>query len=79
MSGVVAFYAFRQDGTFSFRNITGIDSGARTSSQQTQFAGNYTLRDNALTLFVGGHSEQHMVFPVAGGNLNIDGMVYQKR
>jgi len=74
-----SFYAFRQDGTFTFRNITGIDSTKITSSQQTQSTGTYTLRDNVLTLVKSGSTEQHMVFPVAGGNLNIDGMVYKKR
>jgi hypothetical protein len=74
-----SIYSFKQDGTFTFRNITGIDSAKITSSQQTQSSGTYTLRDNALTLIKSGASEQHMVFPVAGGNLNIDGMVYKKR
>ena len=80
-----SFYSFKQDGTFAFRNITGIDSDSKTrganitSSQQAQSTGTYTLRDNLLTLFKSGSTEQHMVFPVAGGNLNIDGMVYKKR
>lgn len=80
-----SFYSFKQDGTFTFSNVTGIDSNSRTkgsnmtSSQQTQSTGTYTLRDNVLTLITNGSSQQHMVFPVAGSNLNIDGMVYKKR
>ena len=80
-----SLYAFKQDGTFTFRNVTGIDRDSKTkganltSSQQTQSTGTYTLRDNVLTLVKNGSTEQHLVFPVAGGNLNIDGMVYKKR
>jgi hypothetical protein len=80
-----SFYSFKQDGTFTFLTKTGIDSGSKTrgaeitSSQQTQSTGTYTLRDNVLTLTRSGSTEQHLVFPVAGGNLNIDGMVYKKR
>jgi len=59
------FYAFRLDGTFTSVNATGI--------------GTYTVDNNVLTLIRNGASEQHMIFPVAGGSLNIDGMVYQKR
>jgi hypothetical protein len=80
-----SFYTFKQDGTFTFQNITGVDSNSKTrganitSSQQSQSAGTYTLHDNILMLVRNGSSEQHLVFPVSGGNLNIDGMVYKKR
>jgi hypothetical protein len=50
-----------------------------TSSQQTQSTGTYTVGNNVLTLVRNGATEQHMIFPVAGGSLNIDGMVYKKR
>jgi hypothetical protein len=79
------FYTFRPDGTFTFLNVTGIDATSKvqganiTSSQQTQSTGTYTVGNNVLTLVRNGATEQHMIFPVAGGSLNIDGMVYKKR
>jgi hypothetical protein len=79
------FYTFKPDGTFTFLNITGVDresrvKGASTaSSQQSQATGTYAVRDNVLTLVKNGNNEQHLIFPVAGGNLNIDGAVYKKR
>ena len=79
------FYAFKPDGTFTYLNVTGIDATSKvqganiTSSQQTQSAGAYTIHDNVLSLVRNGATEQHMIFPVAGGNLNIDGTVYKKR
>ena len=79
------FYSFRPDGTFTFLNVAGIDATSKvqganiTSSQQTQSTGTYTVSNNVLTLVRNGATEQHMIFPVAGGSLNIDGMVYRKR
>jgi hypothetical protein len=72
------FYSFRPDGTFSFLNVTGIDATS-TSSQQAQSTGTYAISNNVLTLVRNGATEHHMIFPVAGGSLNIDGMVYRKR
>jgi hypothetical protein len=40
--------------------------------------GTYAIKDYVLTLVRNGKSERHMIFPVAGDNLNIDGMVYTK-
>ena len=80
-----AFYTFSPDGTFTFINVTGVDATSRvpganiTSSQQTRSTGTYTVRDNVLTLVRNGATEEHMIFPVAGGSLNVDGMVYRKR
>jgi hypothetical protein len=80
-----SFYTFRTDGTFTFLNVTGTDATAKVqganiaSSQKTQSTGTYTLGSNVLTLVRNGATEQHMIFPVAGGSLNIDGMVYRKR
>ena len=71
------FYTFKPDGTYKFTGITGVDSGNGGSSQQTQYAGAYTVRDYTLTLSGGGKNEQHTIFPAPGGNLNIDGMVYK--
>jgi hypothetical protein len=71
-----SFYTFRRDGTFTFLNVPGANI---TSSQQTQSNGTYTVGNNVLTLVRNGATEQHMIFPVAGGSLNIDGMVYRKR
>lgn len=80
-----SFYTFKPDGTFTFRNVTGLETvsrvrGASTNtSQQVQASGTYTIHDNVLTLVKnGGPAEQHMIFPVAGDNLNIDGQVYKK-
>ena len=50
-----------------------------TGAEETQGNGTYAVRDNVLTLVKNGKSEQHMIFPVAGDNLNIDGMVYKKQ
>ena len=80
-----AFYAFKPDGTFTFLSIAGVDiqsrvKGASTaSSQQAQSSGTYTIRDYVLTLVKDGKTEQHMIFPAPGDNLNIDGAVYKKR
>jgi hypothetical protein len=79
------FYTFKPDGTFTMLSIVGVDAESRvkgasvTSSQQAQKAGTYSLHDNVLELTGNGGSEQHMIFPVAGGNLNIDGVVYKKQ
>jgi hypothetical protein len=80
-----SFYTFKPDGTFTFRAVVGIDTESRvkganvTSSSDSQSNGTYTVHDNVLALVRNGKSEQHMIFPVAGGNLNIDGMVYTKQ
>jgi hypothetical protein len=79
------FYTFKPDGTFALKNLTGIDAESRvkganvTSSLESQFAGTYSVHDNILMLVKNGKSEQHMIFPVAGDNLNIDGVVYIKQ
>jgi len=81
---VPTFYTFKPDGTFTFLSIAGIDAtssvkGASVaSSQQSQSSGTYSIHDNVLVLVKNGASETHMIFPVAGGNLNIDGVVYKK-
>jgi hypothetical protein len=72
------FLSFKADGTFSERNITGVESHNVNSAQSTQGGGTYTISDNVLMLVRNGKSERHMIFPVAGGNLNIDGQVYHK-
>jgi hypothetical protein len=82
---VPAFISFRPDGTFSRRVIAGIDTqsdikGANTSSSHEYLSsGTYWLRDYALVLAGTGKSERHTIFPVAGGNLDIDGRVYTKQ
>jgi hypothetical protein len=72
------FLSFRADGTFSERNVTGVESHNVNSAQTTQGGGTYTISDNVLILVRNGKSERHMIFPVAGGSLNIDGLVYKK-
>jgi hypothetical protein len=75
------FYTFRSDGTYSQNTVAGVDavSGVKganiADSQNFKAQGAYTVKDNVLTL--GG--ARHMIFPVAGDNLNIDGMVYTKQ
>ena len=79
------FLAFQANGTFSEHNITGLDTASTvkgasvTSSQSSQSGGSYSIQGNELTLVRNGKSERHMIFPVAGGNLNIDGRVYTKQ
>ncbi len=73
------FYTFKPDGTFTFLNVTGVETANRGGSHQTEATGTYTLRDNSLMIVKNGKTEEHMIFPVAGGSLNIDGMVYKKR
>jgi len=79
------FLTFKPDGTYTQKNITGLDTvsavpGAGvTSSQSSQAAGTYTIKDNVLTLVNSGKSERHMIFPAPGDNLNIDGRVYTKQ
>jgi hypothetical protein len=79
------FLAFQANGTFSEQNITGLDTASSvkgasvTSSQSSQSGGTYSIQGNELTLVRNGKNERHMIFPVAGGNLNIDGRVYSKQ
>ncbi len=47
-------------------------------SQASQSGGTYTIKENVLMLVRNGKSERHMIFPVAGDNLSIDGVVYKK-
>ena len=78
------FLTFKSDGTYGEKNITGVDSvsgvkGANVSSSQTsQVAGTYTIKDYVLMLVKNGKSEKHMIFPAPGDHLNIDGRVYTK-
>jgi hypothetical protein len=78
------FLAFKSDGTYTRKNMTAVDttSGVKganaTSSQTSQAGGTYSIKDNVLMLIANGKSERHMIFPVAGDNLNIDGHVYKK-
>jgi hypothetical protein len=80
-----SFYTFKPDGTYTFKNIAGVDTestvkgASGASSQKTQTSGTYTVRDYTLTLAGGGKNEQHMIFPAPGGNLNIDGIVFKKQ
>jgi hypothetical protein len=75
---------FHADGTFSQRSVTGVETasavrGANTSgSEEAQSAGTYALKNNLLTITRAGKTETHVIFPVAGDNLNIDGQVYNK-
>jgi len=78
------FLSFKSDGTFSEKNITGLETrstvpGASVNTSSSgQSAGTYTIKDNVLMLVRTGKSERHMIFPLAGDNLNIDGSVYSK-
>jgi hypothetical protein len=80
-----SFYTFKPDGTFLLKSIAGVDTesnvkGASGSSSQTSdSSGTYAIRDFTLTLTKNGKSEQHVVFPAPGDNLNIDGTVYKKQ
>ncbi len=80
-----SFYTFKPDGTYQGRIVAGVSTtsavkGASTSSSSnTEWSGTYTVKDNVLTLVKNGQSERHMIFPVAGDNLNIDGQVYKKQ
>ena len=80
-----SFYTFKSDGTFLLKSISGVDSqssvkgASGASSKESDSAGTYAIRDFTLTLTKNGQSEQHVVFPVAGDNLSIDGMVYKKQ
>ena len=79
------FYTFKPDGTFQLKSIAGVDTqstvkgASGSSSQESDSAGTYTIRDFTLTLTKNGKTEQHVVFPVADDNLSIDGMVYKKQ
>jgi hypothetical protein len=70
---------FKPDGTFSERQLVGIDGAGQTSSSESNSGGTYTVKDSILTLNRHGKTETHLAFPVAGGNLNLDGQVYDKQ
>jgi hypothetical protein len=72
------FLSFKTDGTFTEKNVTGVESKSVNSSQASQGGGTYGIQDNVLMLVRNGKSERHMIFPVAGDNLNIDGSVYHR-
>lgn len=78
------FLNFKSDGTFSETKVTGLETTSRVpgasvnSSSTSQGGGTYTIKDYVLMLNKNGKSEKHMIFPVAGDNLNIDGVVYTK-
>jgi hypothetical protein len=71
-------------GTFSETKVTGIESASGVpeasvnSSSTSQAGGTYTIKDYVLTLVRNGRAEKYMIFPVAGDNLNIDGVVFTK-
>ena len=69
---------FKPDGTFSESQLVGIDGAGQTSSSTSNTGGTYTVKDSTLTLNRNGKTETHLAFPVAGGNLNLDGQVYSK-
>jgi len=80
---VPRWITFKPDGTYSEKTVAGVDTqtahGGVTSSHQTDVTGSYTIQANVLTLVKNGRSERHMIFPVAGDNLNIDGQVFHKQ
>jgi hypothetical protein len=67
------------------RTIAGVETGSRVkgastaSSQEFKLSGTYSVHDNVLMLVKDGKNEPHMIFPVAGDNLNIDRQVYKKQ
>jgi hypothetical protein len=78
------FLNFKSAGTFSETKVTGIESASGVpeasvnSSSTSQAGGTYTIKDYVLTLVRNGRAEKYMIFPVAGDNLNIDGVVFTK-
>lgn len=80
---VPRFITFKPDGTYSEKTVAGVDTqtahGGVTGSQQTDVTGSYSIQANVLTLVKNGKSERHMIFPVAGDNLNIDGQVFHRQ
>ena|ERR1019366_2773299 len=82
---VPSFYTFKPDGTFLIKTLAGVETTSRvkgastSSSQEFKSSGTYSIHDNVLMLVKDGKTEQHMIFPVAGDNLNIDGQVYKKQ
>lgn len=80
-----SWLSFRSDGSFSRKSVTGVDTAARPGapyerfeSSSAQGGGTYTIDGYDLVLTENGKSERHSVFMVAGGQLNIDGFVYQQ-
>jgi|SRR5579884_2877444 len=63
------FYSFHPDGTYSYKFVSAYGT--------TDQSGTYSISGYSLTL-TGQNGGRHMVFPVSGGNLAIDGVVYTK-
>ncbi len=70
---------FRPDGAFSRQSVIGVDNAnGRFDSSSSKTTGMYSIKGLDLMLTENGKRERHSVFQVAGGQLNIDGLVYTR-